>query len=137
MFGIKSRKQRENRKDMADMKLGSARAIEEDNQKTASAANTVTGIGKVRGPGAPSAKSVGNVQAARQSTLSQYRLDYIPEGVIIKRVFPRKGVNQWMVRFHSRITEYYAPTLDEAITELFKNQPVVAERYEANRKEGR
>lgn len=135
MFGIKSRKDRDARMETAnDGDKEAANNLYDKRAKADEAASAPTA--KVRGPGAPAAKSAGNALKA-PSTLSQYRIDFIPEGVIIKRVFPRKGTNKWMVRFHSRITEYYAPTLDEAITELFKNQPVVAERYRLNAKEGR
>lgn len=63
-----------------------------------------------------------------------YNIDLLPEGIIIKRIFSRKGVNQWLVRYHNRITEYYGPTLDSALDDFFRINPEMLSRYDENSK---
>ena len=58
-------------------------------------------------------------------------LDNLPEGVLIKRVFSRKGVNKWMVRYQANNKEYYSPTIPGALATLFKNNKNLQKRYEA------
>lgn len=74
----------------------------------------------------------GNGKEAKYRSTPGYAIGLLPEGVIIKRIFARKGVNKWLVRYHNKKTEYYGPTLTEALQWFFRCQPEVYARYMEN-----
>lgn len=61
----------------------------------------------------------------------------LPEGVIIKRITPRTSEFKWMCQYRKNGTEYYGLTLEEALTELFRKNETVRERYLENLKTGK
>lgn len=65
-----------------------------------------------------------------------YRLDCIPEGVTMKRIFTRasKSGNRWRVTYQGRSQEYYGQDLGDAFHEFFKNHNDVHDRYLDNLK---
>lgn len=76
----------------------------------------------------PTAKAV---QTPEQSDVEMLAIiDAIPEGVVFKRIFSRKGINRWLVRYQANGTEYYDPTLKGAIDKMMKNNRQLRKRFE-------
>lgn len=75
---------------------------------------------------------LGDTKTVVTHIAGDYNVDFLPEGVVIKRIFPRKGVNKWVVHRWNESTEYYAPTLDAALQDFFRNHPALLAIYNTN-----
>lgn len=69
----------------------------------------------------------------------EFEIDFIPEGIIIKRTFerpvkPGHAPNRWRVNYWNRTPEYFGVTLDQALHEFFKNNDDLLQKYLINLK---
>jgi len=56
----------------------------------------------------------------------------MPEGVIIRRIWPKTTGYQWKVQYRWNGVPYYGATLEEALGKLFTHNVTMATRYADN-----